>query len=193
MSSRVTENENLILESARIEIENHGVLGLRVAEVAARAHCSITQIYRRFADRNGLLARVLGDIYEESVENSFKAFQLKMSSLSEITADDIVDNLLRPSQYALLKTQELRLEILAVSVTNEELRTRIKKISQEYVDKWDSCLDHIEERLEKGVKIDRRIFTIMLLIQNMYYRTLLDEKGFTDDEYRQFIKDKILL
>jgi AcrR family transcriptional regulator len=50
MSSRVTESENLILESARTEIEKHGVLGLRVAEVAARAHCSITQIDRRFED-----------------------------------------------------------------------------------------------------------------------------------------------
>lgn len=68
MSSRVTESENLILESARTKIENYGVLGLRVAEVAARAHCSITQIDRRFEDRNGFLARALGDIYEESVE-----------------------------------------------------------------------------------------------------------------------------
>jgi len=33
---------------------------------------------------------------------------------------------------------------------------------------------------------------MMLLIQNMYYRTLFDENVFTDDEYRQFIKNKIL-
>jgi len=34
---------------------------------------------------------------------------------------------------------------------------------------------------------------IMLVVQNMYYRTLLGDEGFTDEEYRQFLKDKFTL
>ena len=52
----------LILRSARAEIEKHGILGLRVADVAANAHYSVSIIYRYFGDRDGLLAQVLGDL-----------------------------------------------------------------------------------------------------------------------------------
>ncbi|MFM8387622.1 MAG: TetR/AcrR family transcriptional regulator, partial [Actinomycetota bacterium] len=52
----------LILRSARAEIEKNGILGLRVAEVAANAHYSVSIIYRYFGDRDGLIAQVLGDL-----------------------------------------------------------------------------------------------------------------------------------
>lgn len=190
---RSQESEASILRSARIEIESQGILGLRVADVAARANCSITQIYRYFTDRDGLLARVLGDIYEESIESAFNSYYNKMKALDVITVDDIVNSLVMPSHYAVLRNQEIRLQILAASATNQELHTRIKEISQAYVPKWDEGLDYIESHLEAGVRIDRRVFTIMLLVQTMYYRTLLGDLGFTDDEYRQFVRDKITL
>ena len=192
-SPRSIESENAILQSARVEIEEQGILGLRVAEVAARANCSITQIYRYFTDRNGLLARVLGDIYEETLEKSFRSYYNRMQKFDVITVDDIVNSLVLPSQYDAFHGQDIRLQILAASATNEELKTRIKKISQNYVPKWDEGLDYIEKHLEDGVKIDRRIFTIMLLLQTMYYRTLLENAGFSDEEYMQFIRDKLVL
>lgn len=191
-SHRSVESETAILRSARIEIEEQGILGLRVAEVAARANCSITQIYRYFTDRNGLLARVLGDIYEETLETSFQSYYNKMKKLNVITIEDIVNSLVLPSQYAEYHGQDIRLQILAASATNEELKTRLKEISQRYVPKWDEGLDYIENHLEDGVKIDRRVFTIMLLLQTMYYRSLLEDVGFTDEEYIQFIKDKLV-
>jgi AcrR family transcriptional regulator len=192
-SHRSLESETAILQSARVEIEEQGILGLRVAEVAARANCSITQIYRYFTDRNGLLARVLGDIYEETLERSFQSYYNRMKALDVITIDDIVNSLVLPSQYAEYVGQDIRLQILAASATNQVLKERIKEISQSFVPKWNEGLDYIEAHLEKGVKIDRRIFTIMLLLQTMYYRSLLDDVGFTDEEYIQFIKDKLVL
>jgi len=35
------------------------------------------------------------------------------------------------------------------------------------------------------------MFSIMLLVQTMYYRTLLGDRGFTDEEYQQFLRDKM--
>ena len=64
-STRVRQARESILRSARREIERNGILGLRVADVAEGANCSVTQIYRYFTNRDGLLAQVLGDIYEE--------------------------------------------------------------------------------------------------------------------------------
>lgn len=190
-TSRSQHAMNSILQSARQEIETEGILGLRVAEVAAGANCSITQIYRYFGDRDGLLARVLGDYYEESLRAAYDNYMEKLRALNEITVDAIVDNLPTPSQYASMKNQEVRLQMLAVSVTNKALRERLEKISQEHIDLWNQGLEYVQARMAEGERMDNRVFTIMLLVQTMYYRTLLGDKGFTDDEYRQFLRDKL--
>jgi hypothetical protein len=89
--------------------------------------------------------------------------------------------------------QEIRLQILATSVKNVELRERIEDISRDMYQRWESGLDYIESKLEPGLEIDRRVFTIMLIVQMMYYRTLLGDIGFSDDEYRDFVRDKIVI
>lgn len=182
-----------IMTSARKEIEKNGILGLRVADVAAGANSSITQIYRYFGDRDGLLAQVLGDMYEEGLDVALKAYMAKIRKLDVITIDDLVMNLPTPSQYSMMKGQEIRLQILATSVMNPTLRERIEKASQDQIPEWHAGLDYVESRLAPGVRIDRRVFTIMLVVQTMYYRTILGDKGFTDDEYRQFLRDKLTL
>lgn len=78
------DSKNRILESARAEILAQGILGLRVSDVAKNADTSITLIYRYFTDRDGLLARVLGDMY-----NEFRlTFQEKLNNWL-VTTDEI--------------------------------------------------------------------------------------------------------
>lgn len=192
-TERHTPVQSSILNSARAEVERHGILGLRVADVARGANCSITQIYRYFGDRDGLLAAVLGDVYEELVQTSFDKYMEYIRSLDVITVDDLVNTLPTPTQLAAMTSQEVRLQILAVSVKNSQLRTRIEDFSRAMLDQWNMGLDEIEAHLEPGVRLDRRIFTIMILVQTMYYRTLLGDVGFTDAEYQQFLRDKFTL
>lgn len=190
-NSRSAVSRAEILRSARDQIEAKGILGLRVAEVAEGAHCSLTQIYRYFGDRDGLLAQVLGDYYEEVLDFSFEQYMKRMKALPVITIEDLVQNLPTPSQYAAMSRQEIRLQILAVAGKNPELQDRLMEVTQRHHDLWEQGLNYVEEHLEPGVKIDRRVFTIMLLVQTMYYRTLLGDKGFTDEEYRQFLRDTL--
>ena len=185
--------ELAILESARREIELNGILGLRVAEVAAGANYSLTQVYRYFGDRDGLLARVLGDLYEEIITTGYDSYMSYMESLPVITLDDLVNSLPTPIVPNAMGYQEIRLQILATSVKNAPLRERIEKTSQEMHARWESGLDYVESKLEPGLRIDRRVFTIMLLVQTMYYRTLLGDVGFTVDEYRAFVREKLVL
>lgn len=191
LSARSQHAVSSILASARKEIEKAGILGLRVADVAAGANCSITQIYRYFGDRDGLLARVLGDYYEESLRSAYENYMARMRSLESITIDDLVNNLPTPSSSASMLNQEVRLQILAVSVRNKPLRERLERISEEHLQLWNDGLAYVQSRMAKGLQIDSRVFTIMLLVQTMYYRTLLGDKGFTDEEYRQFLRDKL--
>jgi AcrR family transcriptional regulator len=185
--------EQAIIDSARREIETNGILGLRVADVAAGAHYSLTQVYRYFGDRDGLLARVLGDLYDEILTRTHEGYMVHMKTLNVITLDDIVNSLPTVSKPQAMLVQEIRLQILATSVKNVELRERIEDISRDMYQRWESGLDYIESKLEPGLEIDRRVFTIMLIVQMMYYRTLLGDIGFSDDEYRDFVRDKIVV
>jgi AcrR family transcriptional regulator len=185
--------ELAILESARREIELNGILGLRVAEVAAGANYSLTQVYRYFGDRDGLLARVLGDLYDEIITTGYDSYMSYMESLPVITLDDLVNSLPTPIAPNAMGYQEIRLQILATSVKNHALRERIENTSRDMHARWESGLDYVESKLEPGLRIDRRVFTIMLLVQTMYYRTLLGDVGFTVDEYRAFVREKLVL
>ena len=185
--------ELAILESARREIELNGILGLRVAEVAAGANYSLTQVYRYFGDRDGLLARVLGDLYDEIITTGYDSYMSYMESLPVITLDDLVNSLPTPIAPNAMGYQEIRLQILATSVKNHALRERIENTSRDMHARWESGLDYVESKLEPGLRIDRRVFTIMLLVQMMYYRTLLGDVGFTVDEYRAFVREKLVL
>ncbi len=58
---------------------------MRVSDVAKGADTSITLIYRYFVDRNGVLARVLGDMYDEfrmSFQTKVEAWLAVNDSLS---------------------------------------------------------------------------------------------------------------
>jgi AcrR family transcriptional regulator len=188
---RTAGSKASILRSARHEIEENGILGLRVAEVAAGANCSITQIYRYFGDRNGLLARVLGDMYEEILRGSTKAYQERVFAKDVITVNDIVDALPAMFEVGATENQRIRLQILAASVTNEPLRKRLEDITQAEADAWDEGLDEAERRLAPGERFDRRVFTMVLATQLPYYRILMGEKGFTSEDFRQFLREKM--
>ena len=187
------DSRQLIVASTREELKKNGILGLRVADVAEGAHCSITQIYRFFGDRDGLLAQVLGDMYDEIVSGAFDAYMEKIRQMETLTVDDLVKFLPLPSQPQSMQNQELRMQILATSVNNAQLRQRIEAITKTVYSNWQQAVEEVEQKLPKGVRVDWRVVNIMLVVQNMYYRTLLGDEGFTDEEYRQFLKDKFTL
>lgn len=187
------DSRQLIVASTREELKKNGILGLRVADVAEGAHCSITQIYRFFGDRDGLLAQVLGDMYDEIVSGAFDAYMEKIRQMETLTVDDLVKFLPLPSQPQSMQNQELRMQILATSVNNAQLRQRIEAITKTVYSNWQQAVEEVEQKLPKGVRVDWRVVNVMLLVQNMYYRTLLGDEGFTDEEYRQFLKDKFTL
>lgn len=179
-----------ILVSARQNIEEHGILGLRVADVAEQAFSSVTQIYRYFGNRDGLLARVLGDIYEEFLRSGLEWVMETLSRLDPLTVEGVVASLPSPTDPRLRKNQEVRLQILAAAVNNEPLRERLEEITVRHLDEWEDAIDFVVSRLEPGTRFDRRVFMIGLAMQMGYYRTLMGEKGFTEEDYRRYLLDK---
>jgi AcrR family transcriptional regulator len=180
-----------ILKSARQEILRSGILGLRVADVASDANTSITQIYRFFRNRDGLLARVLGDIYDEQSQLSVEQYLARLPENGALTIKDLVSAVPIVMTEEQVKFHEFRLQILATSIHNKELNNRLKVCSQNLFEIWKSGLSEIQARMAPGEDFDERFFFMVFAQQNPYYRTLIDEKFFTPDEYREFLLKKM--
>ena len=178
-----------ILVSARREIERNGIVGLRVADVATGANVSLTQIYRYFGDRDGLLARVLGDIYEELVVGSTSQLHAAVERATTLTVDAFLDFFPPYSSIATNINQKLRLQILALAVNNEPLRERLGMITSVNVGRLKTILDLVEAKIPAGERFDRRVFEILLPIQMPYYWTLMGEHAFDDADFRSFLGD----
>lgn len=180
-----------IIASARKNIEERGILGLRVADVAEQAYSSITQIYRYFGNRDGLLARVLGDIYEEYLNSGLEWVMENLARHDVLTVETIVGSLPSPTDPSLVRNQAVRLQILAAAVNNEPLRARLEEITVRHLENWNEAIDYVLSRMAPGTTFDRRVFMIGLSMQMGYYRTLMGEKGFSEDDYREYLIDKL--
>jgi AcrR family transcriptional regulator len=183
----------LILQSAREELLTNGILGLRVADVAAKSNTSITQIYRFFRNRDGLLARVLGDIYDEETQVAVDIYLSNLPTERALTIRDLANAIPVELTPELIKVQELRNQILATSVHNKDLHDRLKVCSQRLLELWTAELDKLQDRMAPGEKFDKRFFIMVFSQQNPYYRTLINNNFFTVEEYREFLCEKLRL
>jgi AcrR family transcriptional regulator len=180
----------LILRSARNEIEKNGILGLRVAEVAANANYSVSIIYRYFGDRDGLLAQVLGDLYEEILDRAAQRLAAGLPSSGPLTVDQIIRLAPLPSEAYTNIDLRLRLQILAVAATNPELESRLKDIAQSRLKLMKEWSKNVTSRLPDGQVFDERVLFIVIVNQLLYYNTLMGDLAIGDEEYLQFLKDK---
>jgi AcrR family transcriptional regulator len=144
-----------ILQSAREELLTNGILGLRVADVAAKSNTSITQIYRFFRNRDGLLARVLGDIYDEQTQVAVDAYLSHLPAERALTIRDLADAIPVELTPELIKVQGLRNQILATSVHNNDLHDRLKVCSQRLLELWTVELEKLQDRMAPGEKFDK--------------------------------------
>lgn len=192
MLAQVT-SEELILQSAREELARTGILGLRVASVAEGAHCSITNIYRYFGDRDGLLARVLGDMYEEFTAAAVATFMARLNDHKNLTVRDIARALPFPTSESEMKIQAFRMQILATSTENQRLRDRLQKISKMRAKVWQESFAELDSKMAPGERYDRRVFRVMLANFAPYYNSLLGDMQVTAEEFYDFVEDKLRL
>ncbi|MEY4164585.1 MAG: hypothetical protein RLZ84_509 [Actinomycetota bacterium] len=179
--------EERILISARREIEEQGILGLRIMDVARGAHASLSLIYKYFGSRDGLLARVLGDMYDEIQKTSLAAYMHQLSGNNNLTVEDLVRALPQFDNEAFRLNQYARLQILATSIKNPDLRTRLELLTQEQLRTWREAIANLKSRMKPGEEFDDRFFLMILSTQSMYYRELLGETSFTKEEYTSYV------
>jgi AcrR family transcriptional regulator len=181
-----------ILTSARAEIDRYGIIGLRLSAVAEKAQVSVPLIYKYFEDRDGLLAVVLGDWYEEFVFRYRNAIDTWIDNATSITLEEFAQFSPKPRAGAMQTDREFRLKVLATALENPQLRLRVSKITKEAHNWGEQTMDRAIPKLpEPDRHFDRRLFS-WLLFNTMYvFHDMLDSKPIEDEEYISFLVNLI--
>ena len=186
-----TDSKKRILDSARKEILEKGIIGMRVQDVAKGADTSITLIYRYFVDRNGVLARVLGDMYDDfrlSFQTKVEAWLAVNDSLSLEDFARLMPNPAEETKHA----RDFRLQVLATALENPELNERIKAVTTSTYRWMRDTIEANRHKLpaeERG--FDARFMTIIMFNLMFVYYDLVDEDKISADDYRAMLVNQI--
>ena len=186
-----TDSKKRILDSARKEILEKGIIGMRVQDVAKGADTSITLIYRYFVDRNGVLARVLGDMYDDfrmSFQTKVEAWLAVNDSLSLEDFARLMPNPAEETKHA----RDFRLQVLATALENPELNERIKAVTTSTYRWMRDTIEANRHKLpaeERG--FDARFMTVIMFNLMFVYYDLVEEDKISADDYRAMLVNQI--
>ena len=117
-----------IMRAAQQELEDSGILGLRMEVVAEKAEVSVPLIYKYYGNRDGLLTEVLSLLYDGDSYQSLSYYSDVFRELKNPSVDDIAVLFATVQQGFRKPGRWQRLQILAASVELPELQTRLAAI-----------------------------------------------------------------
>mgnify|MGYP000947661790 FL=1 len=185
------DSRERILIATRARIKQDGIIGLRVADVAKDAETSITLIYKYHRDRDGLLARVLGDMYSEFRASFHIKIEEWLATKDSLTLEEFAYLMPNPAEES-KHARDFRLQVLATALENPELH---KNIKDETTNMYRWMRDTIEANRhklpaeERG--FDARFMTVIMFNLMFVYYDLVDEDKISADDYRAMLVNQI--
>lgn len=175
-------------------MENKGILGLRVQDVATEANVSVPLIYKYFVDRDGLLTEVLGQMFEELVLENVESGERYFSALAHATVDDLVAVLPYPRQEFRIRQRWMRVQIMAASIEIPQLRERLAiaqaDVNQRVIDFFDAMQTSLADTMVVS-SAALALFTQATALGFVLNDLLLDDSdvvSVTDEEYSLMLK-----
>ena len=136
----LTSRERIKL-AARQELNDSGILGLRMEVVAEKAKVSVPLIYKYYKNREGLLTEVLSELYDGDSYEKLAAYAEVFEQMESPTIDDIAVLFATVQQGFRSLDRWRRLQILAASAEIPELRTRLAAI---HLDQQQRVVDFLQ-------------------------------------------------
>ena len=189
-----TSKYELIVAGARKEIEERGIVGLRVQEVARQANCSVSLIYRHFTSRDGLLAHVFTEDYARNIRRWAEFTEGIEAGTEPVDYDEVIDQLPMPQSAEFRRMRWSRVQTLAASVDNGPLRKRLSELAREFQTTSERLIRAIARRNEVTIDFDISSFTQLtmsfafMLIHN---ELLAPDDQMDDARMRAFYRDLI--
>jgi AcrR family transcriptional regulator len=162
------------VEAAQEEVEEKGILGLRVQDVAEKARVSVPLIYKYFGDRDGLLAEALGSMFEQFVIDRLDLSEQYFLSLESPTIDDLVAMLAMPHQDFRRASRWRRVQILAASMEIPALRERLGIAQTAVYDQLISFMDQVQRKMTGG-NIPVSSAALAMLVQTYAFGFILND------------------
>ncbi|MFM8814417.1 MAG: TetR/AcrR family transcriptional regulator [Actinomycetes bacterium] len=186
------DSRSRIIAAAKHELQHAGILGLRVQDVAQRAGTSISLIYKYFEDRDGLLARVLGDMHDERIDNWEKLFSHALSDSTprgEYSVEDLLRNLPLPNSESFQALGWDRAQMLAALKENPKLRARIEETTQRLFSLTLKVVTNADTS-KHPITSNHRVIALVISSLNLIFinNDLLGDHRISDDEYKGFLK-----
>jgi AcrR family transcriptional regulator len=185
-----------IMAAARVQIENKGIMGLRVQDVADTAEVSVPLIYKYFGDRDGLLAQTLTSMYDEFILGQIDSARVYFRSLENPTVENVA-NMLAITRHADRTFQRgVNLQIMAASMEIPALRAQLGIIQMAIVEQLSTFIDEVQMQLIGKINAPSR--PLALLVRSFTYgfalNDLLEEVDATvdDAEYINMMKMMIV-
>lgn len=188
MSTGFDEVDLRILDAAQDEIDRRGIIGLRVATVADRADTTVAMIYRRFVDRDGLLAAVLSRWYRSRIDAILAAAAALLDRPGPITIDDVLTVTPLP-RYADSETTHLRNQRTFVAAAeNIALRIGVREVLHEGARELAAMMELVVDRMPMEEQFDPRIYTQLIARRNGLIDDLLEDGAISNEEYLDFLR-----
>jgi AcrR family transcriptional regulator len=182
-----------ILQAALEEIVAHGVVGFRIVDVSDKADCAVSLIYRHFLDRNGLIKAVLSRIVLHHIDQ-WETLRIELSQTTTRDIDAILARIPSPESDFANMARWLRVQSLAASVGDDELRNFLAEETQRYHNVVKALL--IDVRRHLGLSTDGDLDALVLLWCSLGLvltsNDLVQDGRINDKQFRAFLK-KILM
>lgn len=167
---RTARVRTAVLDAAADVLAEHGIAGLDLTEVAARAGVGKTTVYRRWGNANALLTDLLVDMAETSLPRSDTG-----SLLGDLraNADLVRRTLVDPRQGALFKA------LIAAATADARTADALAGFYQRRTTEWAPCVVQAIERGEIPPETDP-VEVIRAVSAPLYSRLLLTGEPLDD-------------
>ena len=192
----IPSSRERIIAAARVEVETKGILGLRVQDVAQNAKVSVPLIYKYFIDRDGLLAEVLGEMFEEFVLEQLDASEAYFNALESPTVDDLLAVLALPQQDFRRPRRWQRMQILAASMEIPTLRVRLNLVQNILHDRLTAFMDDAVRRITH-TEPTMSTAALAMLVQSYGFGFVLNDLleegggGVTDEQFASLMRSML--
>ncbi len=189
MSVHELDSQQRIREAVFEELEEKGVLGLRIADIASKAEVSVALVYKLFGDRDELLSKALGELIKSFYVVDIDQLRRTLDSTTgPVDLELIASFFALPSQDERKSRRWMRVKCLAAAVEIPSLWKTMNEIQTEYIATIEALA--LEVRARNGAKgpFASKPFahSVTSSLLGLIVNDIVDNK-MTDEEYYSFM------
>jgi len=161
---------------------------MRVSEVADRANTTVAMIYRRFVDRDGLLAHTLGAYYRSRISAVVAIIEQRLEEPGDVTIDDVLALTPDPHFPGAIDLHRNLPRIIVTAAENLALRVLVEQIIREGMHRFEEAIEKLLDRMPVDQQFDPRIYTYFVINHTWMYNDLRGNEAITNKQFKDFLR-----